>query len=99
MHPKPSPTNDEILFYSINDGDYFISIVNTDRSNLHRISPENEVCYHGIWLSDGDRIAYLKKIDAETSDNEIYIMDKDGNNDFRITNNDFIETGLQFVPK
>ena len=73
-----------------------IYLVNPDGSNLRRLSADNSQDFEPAWSPDGKRIAFVSARDhngvtsigeAEWVNGELYVMNADGSNQTRITNN------------
>jgi len=71
------------------DGSNLMSITNPSGTNGHDISP--------VWSPDGQRIAFVHW-ETSTLDSKIYVMNADGSNSVRLTNNSEEEAGAKWSP-
>jgi len=93
--PAWSPDGSKIAFESNRDGNYEIYVMNVDGSNPTRLTRNSVMDSTPTWSPDGTRLAFardscwevdLKKCPGKS---EIYIMDANGGNELRLTNNQF----------
>ena len=72
-----SPDGRQIAFVSWIDGDYRISVMESDGSNPRRLTTDGE-SWSPTWSPDGRQIAFVSWIDGYSF--EISVMDADGSN-------------------
>ncbi len=85
--PSWSPDSMQILFTSRrdpgNDGEAWVMYA--DGSNQHQITPDNSSPDgYFAWSPDGSKIAFVSRRDGNW---EVYVMNIDGSNQVRLTNN------------
>jgi Tol biopolymer transport system component len=91
--PAWSPDGSRIVFVSERDGNQEIYVMNADGSNLTRLTNNSTTDSAPTWSPDGSRIAFhtdrdgIDFEDDPDSNYEIYVMNADGSNPIRITNN------------
>ena len=78
--PRWSPDGTRILF--INKSDIFV--IDTDGTNLRRLTNNDTSGFCSRWSPDGTRIAFVNNRDR---DHEIHIIDSDGSNMRQLTDN------------
>ena len=90
--PSWSPDAKRIVFVSDREGNYEIYVMDADGNNQQRLTDNDFYDRHPSWAPDGKRIAFVSDRDGHfigefglTS--EIYVMDADGGNEQRLTNN------------
>ena len=94
-NPVWSPDGTKILFASERDGNGEIYAMDADGSNQTRLTTNDAWDYDAIWSPDGTKIAFETERHAQSCPpnpetwrcNEIYVMDADGSNQIRLTNN------------
>jgi len=104
--PALSPDGTKIVFTSNRDNLAFdIYVMNIDGTNVKRLAPSNAANEKPTWSADGSKILFTSTRDAAhpsavgvPSSWEIYMMDKDGSNLKRVTNNNVGEWGPQLSP-
>lgn len=82
--PVWSPDGRKIAFYSTVDNDWEIYSINTDGSQLTRLTHSPGFDGEPTWSPDGSKIAFASDRDG---DSEIYIMESDGSNVLQVTDN------------
>ena len=92
-NPSWSPDGKYIAFDSF-DGDYEIYIMNADGSELTRLTNNKVADYNPAWSPDSKHIAFTSDRDEPYPDTcffdcnaEIYVMNADGSEPTRLTNN------------
>ena len=90
--PARSPDGRRVAFESERDGDWEIYAVNADGSDLTRLTNNDAHDYQPVWSPDGRRIAFISERDGDRlrvpRNQEIYVMNADGSDVTRLTNND-----------
>jgi len=67
--------------------------MNADGTNQHRITYRPEFAdYSPTWSPDGKKIAFCSEAKGSLDGSEIYVMDTDGKNITRLTNNRAFDT-------
>ncbi|MFN8671115.1 MAG: S8 family serine peptidase [Candidatus Sericytochromatia bacterium] len=95
--PLWSPDKKTIMFtsYNYDTGHYYVYTINSDGSNLKKLTEDTSDSYHGAWSYNGKKIIYV----SETSGNaDIWSMDIDGSNKKNLTNNSFDDVGASIAP-
>jgi TolB protein len=83
--PRWSPDGEKISFETDRDGgDWDIYVMNTDGSELKPITANATNEFSQSWSPDGNWLVYVSDIDG---DNELFIIDINGQNQLRLTNN------------
>ena len=83
----------QIAFVSKRDGNYEIYVMGTDGGNPRRLTNNPSDDWSPSWSPDGKRIAFVSDRDGHVHPirgrvaAEIYVMDADGGNQQRLTNN------------
>ena len=90
--PSWSPDGERIAFSSDRDGNYEIYLMEVDGNNQQRLTDNDFYDTHPSWSPDGKRIAFSSWRDGHFIgefglSSEIYVMDADGKNTRRLTNN------------
>lgn len=83
-NPVFHPTKDVIAFVSNIDGDADIFLVNTDGSNLKRLTDNQATDINPVWSPDGDRILFVTDRNGKF---ELFLMNPDGSAQTRIPMN------------
>ena len=90
--PARSPDGRRVAFESNRDGDWEIYAVNADGSDLTQLTNNDAHDYQPVWSPDGRRIAFISERDGDRlrlpRNEEIYVMNADGSDVTRLTNND-----------
>ncbi|MFL6228095.1 MAG: kelch repeat-containing protein [Pyrinomonadaceae bacterium] len=90
--PAFSPDGTRIAFTSNRDGNAEIYVMNADGSNQVRLTSVARADRTPAWSPDGSKIAFLSRRDATvnpqtgTINFQIYVMNADGSNQTRLTN-------------
>jgi len=94
--PSLSPDGNMVAFYSNNDGDYDIYIMNIDGTGVKNLSSND---YAGdfmpSWSPDGKKICYHSE---ENGKSDIYTINADGSNKFNVTDNYYEDYGPIWAP-
>ena len=90
--PSWSPDGKRIVFVSDRDGNYEIYVMDADGNNQQRLTDNDFYDTHPSWSPDGKRIAFISRRDGHFIgegglSSEIYVMDNDGGNEQRLTEN------------
>jgi len=91
--PNWSPESRKIAFDSSRDGNFEIYVMDADGPNVQRITHNDKVDARPAWSPDGLRIVFHSNRDGSSdqlgvfSEFEIYVMDADGGNVERLTDN------------
>ena len=94
--PRWSPDGKTISFETDRDGgDWDIYVMNADGSNLKPITANTVSEFSQSWSPDGNWLVYVSNADG---DNEIFIIDTNGQNQLRLTNNDFNDISPVWAP-
>jgi TolB protein len=79
--PALSPSGDRVAFTRLDGGrGAAIYIINSDGTNLVRISPPGVGDYEPAWSPDGQRLAFVHRTDTLVGNDEIWVMNPDGTN-------------------
>ena len=110
-HPSWSPDGKRIAFMSDRDGhvnilggllNYEIYVMDADGGNPQNLTNDPNSDSSPSWSPDGKRIVFASNRDGNRDGNrenyEIYVMDTDGNNQQRLTDNDFYDTHPSWSP-
>ena len=102
--PTWSPDGTRIAFTNSVGGTPEIAVMNADGSNRMNLTNNSEVDMNPAWSPDGSRIAFVSGRDFPgitgdvTRGFEIYVMNADGSNQTRLTNNMFSDSGPSWSP-
>ena len=98
LHPTWSPDGGFIAFTSSRDGNGEIYVMNADGTNPRRLTNNPADDWDPAWSPNGRFIAFVSNRDEPDLGNcgvscneEIYVMDVDGTNQRRLTNNKWVE--------
>jgi Tol biopolymer transport system component len=78
-----SPDGSRIVFQSNRSGQWDIYVIDSDGSDLRRLTHDAAHDRTPVWSPDGTRIAFQSERDGNR---EIYVMDADGSNPRNVTN-------------
>jgi Tol biopolymer transport system component len=97
-----SPDGTRLAIVSRSDGDDDIYVVNADGSGLTQLTLNNVPDRNPHWSPDGKKIAFYSMRDLipdyEGPPPEIYVMNADGSDQTRITNNETSDTCPNWTP-
>ena len=90
--PSWSPDGERIAFTSNRDGDDEIFLMDPDGGNQRRLTNNRHDDYSPTWSPDGERIVFGARRDGHFENDfgmteEIYVIDADGGNEQRLTEN------------
>jgi beta propeller repeat protein len=101
-NPNWAPDGSKIAFRSDRDGNYEIYVMNPDGTNQVRLTnnssnpiPSSRYNMYPTWSPDGSKITFMSTRDG---DYNIYIMNPDGTNQTRLTNNPASDTRPDWSP-
>jgi len=108
--PGWSPTADVIAFTSNMDGNYDIYAIAVDGSNLKRLTHSPHVEGHSSWSADGKWLAFSSGVAGFKDEfllfqanpqayGEVHVMRADGREDHALTDNQFEEATIGWVPQ
>ena len=93
--PILSPDGSKILFYTDDDGDYDIYIINSDGTGLKNLTDNDNGDFLPKWSSDGSKICYSSD---ETGNTDVFIMNSDGTDKRGAIKNNKENYGAIFSP-
>ncbi len=99
LYPQWSPDGAEILFQSHTVGgqNWGIYVMNADGSDIRALRQSSTYSSHlPYWSPDGSKIVFNSN---EEGDPEIYIMDRDGSNVVKLTDNTAIDYCAIWLPR
>jgi TolB protein len=87
ISPSLSPDGKQVVFRSrLRDNDDEIYSINTDGSNLIRLTDHKGSDESPVWTADGKQIAFLSNLNSPDPDNLfMFTMDQDGSNVHRLS--------------
>ena len=99
MTPSWSPDGERIVFSSNRDGNrknYEIYVMDADGKNTRRLTNNRKSDWSPSWSPDGKQIAFISRRDGHFIgegglSTEIYVMDADGGNQQKLTNNPHLD--------
>jgi Tol biopolymer transport system component len=89
--PRWSPDGSQIAFHSNREGNMEIFVMNSDRSQLKRLTNNDAYDMFPTWSPDGTKIAFQS---TRNGDADIYVMNVDGSGQIRLTT----DSGLDALP-
>jgi Tol biopolymer transport system component len=87
--PVYSPDGQTIAFFSGTRGGVIgaVYLMNADGSNIRRLTPPDLEAFLPNWSPDGQKVAFSTRIVSGVLDEEIWVINADGTNPTRLTNN------------
>lgn len=101
--PAWSPDGTKIAFVSSRDGNEEIYVMNADGSNQTRLTNNTAFDFDAAWSPDGTKIVFASSRDFPPVGNiasafEIYMMNANGSNQVRLTNNTVVDAQPTWSP-
>jgi Tol biopolymer transport system component len=102
--PTWSPDGTRIAFTNFTGATPEIAVMNADGSNRVNLTNNSAVDMRPAWSPDGTRIAFVSNRDFpglvgdQSLGLEIYVMNADGSNQTRLTNNNFLDSDPSWSP-
>jgi len=102
--PTWSPDGTKIAFVNAIGSTPEIAVMNVDGSNRINLTNNSDLDLNPVWSPDGTRIAFVSTRDFPgitgdvTRGFEIYVMNADGSNQVRLTNNTFSDSHPSWSP-
>ena len=101
--PSWSPDSQRIAFVSTRHGSTEIYVMNADGTKQERLTDNGVADDYPSWSPDGQKIAFSSSLvflgaDAQEGDYEIYLMDTDGSNRRKLTDNVVQDTHPSWSP-
>ncbi len=91
LHPAWSPDGKSFVFSSNRSGHWEIYVMNAEGAHVRRLTHDGRTAARADWSPDGNKIAFMSTRDAKDENDrngaEIYVMDADGSNVRRLTDN------------
>ena len=98
-----SPDGTKIAFVSASERTYRINMVDSDGSNLQRLTESGATDLEPVWSTDGSRIAFTRTTVISTADytvnSDIYLLDADGSGIVQLTDDPSPDRWPVFMPK
>lgn len=94
--PRISPDGREIIFTSNMSLGWQLFKIDIDGSNLKKMTGLPLGHCEGVWSRDGEKILFISRLGSGNSD--IYIMDRDGSNEQRLTTDSALNYNPGFSP-
>ena len=85
----------KIAFTSSRDGNWEIYVMDSDGSNVTRLTNNSVEDGYSSWSPDGSKIAFSSLRDGNR---EIYVMNSDGTNQTKLTNNGVVDASSSWSP-
>jgi len=104
IQPTWSPDGTRIAFVNSTGSTPEIAVMNADGSNRVNLTSNSAIEQNPAWSPDGTRIAFVSTRDFPGSVGdaslgfEIYVMNADGSNQTRLTNNNFRDSDPSWSP-
>ena len=102
--PTWSPDGSKIAFVNFVGSTPEIAVMNADGSNRVNLTNNSALDLEPVWSPDGTRIAFVSTRDFPGITGninrgfEIYVMNADGSNQVRLTNNEFSDSNPSWSP-
>ena len=97
-----SPDGNTIVFTSEKDDSKDLYLMDSNGSNVKRLTNNKIYCESPVFTKDGKHIIFSLLVQKDTADKnfngELFIIDKDGNNQRRLTNKDGFDSGPAVSP-
>ncbi len=93
--PEMAPDGKKILFYSDDDGDYDVYIINTDGTGLKNITDNDYGDFIPRWSNDGTKICFSSD---EMGNTDVTVMNSDGSGKDNPVKNNKENYGAVFSP-
>ena len=102
--PTWSPDGSKIAFTNSTGSTPEIAVMNADGSNRVNLTSNTAIDLNPVWSPDGTRIAFVSTRDFPgltgdiSTGFELYVMNADGSNQVRLTNNNFRDSDPSWSP-